>query len=44
MLATQILVLGNPLTDLRKEDFELLEDGVRQEIAGLHGGYRVQAK
>jgi VWFA-related protein len=26
---------GNPVTDLRKEDFELLEDGVRQEIADL---------
>jgi VWFA-related protein len=26
---------GNPVTDLRREDFELLEDGVRQEIADL---------
>jgi VWFA-related protein len=26
---------GNPVTDLRKGDFELLEDGVRQEIADL---------
>lgn len=26
---------GNPVTDLRKEDFELYEDGVRQEIGDL---------
>ena len=26
---------GNPVTDLQKDDFELFEDGVRQEIADL---------
>jgi hypothetical protein len=26
---------GNPVTDLRKEDFELLEDGVQQEIGDI---------
>ena len=26
---------GNPVTDLRREDFELLEDGARQNVADM---------